>query len=615
MLTRLARTPAARTMPIAIRAASTVTTTVKPSASSSERVLYASQSSLPRLPVPPLSQTLPRYLDTLRPLLPASEFARSSALVAAFAEDPFAAELQRRLEARAAERTSWLSEWWNEAAYMGYRGRLVPNVSYFYVHKRDASKGKSQARRAAELVRATVEFKKLVDSERLQPEKVRGQPLCMESYKYLFNAARIPTRPSDVAHAHDKATNHVVVLANDRVWKVEASGNADDLEAAFAEVKEKSRDPGQGVGILTSEDRDVWANAYKRLTELGNAAALQTVESAILVVCLDDNAPATDDDRAWAYWAGGSRDARGRNRWFDKHQIIVGSDGVSGFNGEHSMLDGTPTLRLNEFMLASLTADKIPLDGPTVPGCPTELVFKLNDALRSQIAASKSGFSAEMAKQEVCMVTFGGYGKGAIKTHRVSPDAWAQMAKQLAFHRLFGRPGVTYESCQTRKYALGRTEVIRAASAESRAFAEAMLDAHASDADRAAKFRAACKRHAEYSAWAADGQGVDRHLFGLKKLVRDGEDVPALFKDEAYGKSNHWELSTSQLSSDWLDGWGYGEVVPDGFGLSYSIHDDKLRWGITTSRGPGEAAKLGQALCAAADDIRAMMDRSPAAEA
>jgi len=41
---------------------------------------------------------------------------------------------------------------------------------------------------------------------------------------------------------------------------------------------------------------------------------------------------------------------------------------------------------------------------------------------------------------------------------------------------MFGRPGVCYESAQTRKYQLGRTEVIRSASNESKAWAEAMLN-------------------------------------------------------------------------------------------------------------------------------------------
>lgn len=141
--------------------------------------------------------------------------------------------------------------------------------------------------------------------------------------------------------------------------------------------------------------------------------------------------------------------------------------------------------------------------------------------------------------------------------------------------QLYNRPGVCYESCQTRKYQFGRTEVIRSASNESKEWAEAMLSPHQTvgsmgewcisvdvalqDICRAALFRKAMKRHLQYAAWAADGQGVDRHLFGLKKLIREGESMPKLYQDDSYPKTNHWELSTSQLSSPFVDGWGYGE--------------------------------------------------------
>lgn len=51
------------------------------------------------------------------------------------------------------------------------------------------------------------------------------------------------------------------------------------------------------------------------------------------------------------------------------------------------------------------------------------------------------------------------------------------MTKQLAYGKMTGgEPGVTYESAQTRKFKLGRTEVIRSASKESKAFVDAMLD-------------------------------------------------------------------------------------------------------------------------------------------
>ena len=82
------------------------------------------------------------------------------------------------------------------------------------------------------------------------------------------------------------------------------------------------------------------------------------------------------------------------------------------------------------------------------------------------------------------------------------------------------------------------------------------------DTHRAELFRRAVARHVQYAGWAADGQGVDRHLFGLKRMLREGEPVPKIYSDEAYAKTSHWELSTSQLSSPFVDGWGYGEGEP-----------------------------------------------------
>jgi carnitine O-acetyltransferase len=79
------------------------------------------------------------------------------------------------------------------------------------------------------------------------------------------------------------------------------------------------------------------------------------------------------------------------------------------------------------------------------------------------------------------------------------------------------------------------------------------------DEHRATLFRRAVARHLQYAAWAADGQGVDRHLFGLKKMLKDGEPIPKIYADLGFAKTNHWQLSTSQLSSPFFDGWGYGE--------------------------------------------------------
>ena len=217
---------------------------------------------------------------------------------------------------------------------------------------------------------------------------------------------------------------------------------------------------------------------------------------------------------------------------------------------------------------------------------------------------------------------------------------------------MFNRPGVTYESAQARKYLLGRTEVIRSTSNESKAWVEAMLDSKQPrvgprflnpwniilkptsfylfmKTDKLLLFTKAARRHVQYATWAADGQGVDHHFFGLKKMLKEGEPLPEIFTDPAFGQSSHWEMSTSQLSSRYLDGWGYGEgefhiytfsfvlyhitalnfpfftVVPDGYGLSYSIGDDYIRWTITSLK--RDTAELKNHLGQAAAQVKAML--------
>jgi carnitine O-acetyltransferase len=88
-------------------------------------------------------------------------------------------------------------------------------------------------------------------------------------------------------------------------------------------------------------------------------------------------------------------------------------------------------------------------------------------------------------------------------------------------------------------------------------------------------FRKALNAHVEYISAASDGKGVDRHLFGLKKLLGPGDEMPAIFKDPAYSYSSHWFLSTSQLSSEYFNGYGWSQVVDDGFGIAYMVNENR----------------------------------------
>ena len=87
--------------------------------------------------------------------------------------------------------------------------------------------------------------------------------------------------------------------------------------------------------------------------------------------------------------------------------------------------------------------------------------------------------------------------------------------------------------------------------------------------------------HSQYTGIAAQAAGVDRHFFGLSMLIDDNEVSPALLSDPVFVRSKRWRLSTSHLTHPNFLNWGFGQVVPDGVGIGYSIHPQSCIFNIT----------------------------------
>lgn len=143
-------------------------------------------------------------------------------------------------------------------------------------------------------------------------------------------------------------------------------------------------------------------------------------------------------------------------------------------------MDGTPTARLNDWLLRSLATGKIPL-GSTVAtpltSLPpvTPLEFQLAPPVLHSIATSIATHDALMAQHSLAVLHYAGYGSSLIKTFKLSPDSFTQLIMCYAAYKLAGgeMKGI-YESAQTRKYRRGRTEVIRSATKEAKDFCEGM---------------------------------------------------------------------------------------------------------------------------------------------
>jgi carnitine O-acetyltransferase len=82
---------------------------------------------------------------------------------------------------------------------------------------------------------------------------------------------------------------------------------------------------------------------------------------------------------------------------------------------------------------------------------PMKLDFDLNSDVTEAIKVAEKKFVELISKEDLKVVNFEGYGKALIKKLQVSPDAFAQMAIQLAYYKMYGVCKPTYESAQTRK--------------------------------------------------------------------------------------------------------------------------------------------------------------------
>lgn len=574
------------------------------------------QESLPRLVVPTLQETADRYIKSVHPLISASEIEATKSAVTEFLRPGGVGEaLQNKLLARAADPNvkSWIIDWWNESAYLGYRDPVVPYVSYFYSYK-DDKKRRDPAKRAAAITTAALEFKKMVDGGTLEPEYMRKQPMCMDSYKWMFNTCRIPKKPVDEPIKYPASEHkYFVVIRKNHFFKVfhEVDGtqlNTHELEAQFTRIYELAKSSkAPAIGALTSENRDVWTDARQTLLDAApeNAAALTTIESASFVFCLDDTSPVTLEERAHQYWHGD-----GQNRFFDKPiQFIVNENGTAGFMGEHSMMDGTPTHRLNDYINESIFKNKLDFSSGSVRSNlpePTPVCFTVNDSVHATIDQAQRDFRNVVGLHDLRVLAFQGYGKGLIKKFKCSPDAYVQMIIQLAYFKMYGKNRPTYESTATRKFQLGRTETCRTVSDESVAWCNAMGNPDIAPQACIGLFRKAIDAHVKYITDASDGRGVDRHLFGLKRLLEPGQELPSLFKDPAYAYSTSWFLSTSQLSSNHFNGYGWSQVIDGGFGIAYMINESNLQFNIASKK--LGADKMQFYLTDAANDMRELME-------
>jgi carnitine O-palmitoyltransferase 1 len=610
--------------------------------------LYAYQWCLPYLPLPNAKATCEKFIRTITPLLEEAELEKVRADAVAFLRDE-APALQRRLRLKWALSPNYVSDWWLDFVYLRSRESLPINSNWYGITFAEYEPTKSQAARAAVCTFLMVRTKIAIDKETLDPHVIANvAPLCMAQYEHAFSSTRVPGYEQDRLEKYDShESRHVVVISRGKLYMLPvfspntmAQLTPLQLFNAYQGILQSTTEASDGEALLpalTTMNRTEWANIREEFFERDphNASRLEVIESALFVVCLDDEAP---EPMNWSQEGRQYMCGNCHNRWSDKSfNLVITKNAKAGVHAEHAWGDAPALAHILEIMMLSEKAKEFysedgavkntPIDDAKIKAgkfitYPAERIdMRIGHRLHDHAKRAYAEFREKADDFDLYVNIFESFGKKLMgKQAKVSPDAFIQMALQLAYFRDQGRFDLTYESSMTRLFRNGRTETIRTVSQESCDFVRALENKTKSKKELLTMLRAACDQHQRYTMETMIGEGVDRHLFSMF-VVSVGISKPSAFLRSALGRK--WTLSTSQVPPmqcgeeahakagsfhTYSPNGGFGPVADNGYGVCYSVWDDRLYFNVSAkvSAKNTSARRFHGRICQALKDIAAL---------
>ncbi|XP_020838504.1 carnitine O-palmitoyltransferase 1, muscle isoform isoform X2 [Phascolarctos cinereus] len=554
-------------------------------------MLYSFQTSLPKLPVPKVAATLKRYLESVKPLLDDEEYYRMEVLAKEFQEKT-APRLQKYLVLKSWWATNYVSDWWEEYIYLRGRNPIMVNSNYYVMDFILTSHTNVQAARLGNVVHAMIMYRRKLDREEIKPVMALGiVPMCSYQMERMFNTTRIPGKETDVLQ-HLLDSRHVAVYHKGRFYKVWLYQGSQllkprDLEMQFQRILDDSRPPLPGeekIAALTAGGRVQWAEARQAYFSTGkNKASLDAIEKAAFFVTVDEEAQGYDpeDEASLSLYGKALLHGNCYNRWFDKSfTLIAFKNGKLGLNTEHSWADAPIIGHLWEFVLAT---DIFHLDYADSGHCqgkpnhslapPQRLQWEIPEECQKIIESSYQVAKALADDVELYCFQFLSFGKGLIKRCRSSPDAFVQIALQLAHFRDKGKFCLTYEASMTRMFRDGRTETVRSCTAEAMAFVRAVSDPAYMVLSE--PWRLSTSQTAQFQIRMFDPEKYPNHLAA---------------------------------------GGGFGPVADDGYGVSYMIAGENTIFFHVSSKfssSETNAQRFGNHIRQALVDIAALFEPPP----
>jgi carnitine O-acetyltransferase len=527
----------------------------------------------------------------------------------------------------------------------------------------------SQITRATSLVRSTLAFAQAIREDRLASDEMRGTPMCMNQYWWLFGVARVPGDDGGRIRL-DPDARHIVVLCRGQIYRLyvlEESSNRiiDDHDLSMSLqyiVNDANSIPIQdafktSVGLLTTENQKVWSRCRTVLVHEGlkNGQNFSIIDSSLFVLCLDDNSPQNMSDVCKNMICGTNTVENGVqvgtcvNRWYDKLAVIVCRNGAAGMNFEHTCTDGSVDIRMacdiykdstsqSEHTTSSnnapssnsaVTLQHDPSNAGAIQARVQKLDWEIPSKIYDALRLAEARLVDRIQRHQLETLDIRNYGKALIKSTGFSPDAFFQMALHAAYYSVYKRVRSGFEPVLMRQYLHGRTDVVRTTTPEAAAFARKFSDEKASTAEKVEALHRAADAHVAISKDCAKGLSHHRHLYvlhqmwkrrraflevaGLELVGVHGDidckqkqlPTTTIFTDPGWARLGTTILMGSNVDNPCLAYAGFGPAADDGFTVCYFIRQDHMT--MTVCCRNGQAKRFIDAIDQTFQDIKTML--------
>ena len=225
------------------------------------------ERSLPRQQLPSLAQSLEFYLDSVKPFCTEEEYENTRNAVQEFQKpNGIGIKLQQRLLDRADD--PQVDNWAIPTINNNWLRNRLPVHPYqtFFASLTESSIADDQAGKAAVLVSAASEFKRRIEADELEADRMNDEPMDMQALQLIFTTHREPVEPMDQTNLYPKQ-DYFVIIRRGYYFKVSLLHGREAIpiswmRAVFQYVLELPLKHGVPAAFLAADERNMWSKVF-----------------------------------------------------------------------------------------------------------------------------------------------------------------------------------------------------------------------------------------------------------------------------------------------------------------------------------------------------------------